>query len=1193
MKAIKLVRSTALTLLTFWSFASLTAQIDLSLTISQDPAIPAPFSLYSVTAVVSNAGPDAATGVVVDVRRPAGVVYEGGNEFAVSQGTFAIFGSSEGNWMVDTIPAGDSATIVVNYFVLAQAVGPTYSEVLFANETDVDSTPGNGTTVEAEDDEATTAVNGGFVPDLTLSNLLIAQSTLDSGEVLDFFIDINNEGAGSIAQNFLVQAFLSVDSLLSLDDVQNGTIPTGTFDPFQTVADVAGSSSLVGLSPGSYFLILFADANGQVVESIEGNNLIVSPFTISSTTTITCQLTVDNVSDITCDDNGTPTDPSDDFASIQVFATNGNASGLFDILDPSDNNIGGGEYGGVAAMTIQNLQANQGNTVIYTLRDAVDSSCTTQFTLVTPAPCTLGGGDIDLSVSISQDLIQPAQYSFFSVTSTVSNSGGQVATGVVVDLPLPQGLVYEGGNEFVATQGQFAFFGSSMGEWSVGTLAPGESATIVVNYFVLAQAAPSSYVEVLAANEQDVDSTPGNGNGQVNEDDEASTLINGGFVPDLTLTNLVVVQNPIDSGQQLEYTFDINNVGAGSIAQTFIVQSYISTDNQISTDDLQNGTVPTGAFAGGQTVSGVQGVSIPVGLSPGNYFLILEADANRQVLESNETNNTIAVPFAIDGINTSTEPCDAIADYQASFAQPAKVSVNNDAVGNITVNYINATGVMSSFTFDGPAELGVTPVADDTFEADDVICTTNGFAVSGTYRDTTGPANAQPFLFQLDASGAVVLATIPPFTISFTDLIDFSFIDIDTSGATGDVIYMGARSFGRSYQIAAFDDQNQLLWADQLIGDLVTNRIGGAVLSEDNNQIYFSYRDGNSQSWPRLRGVNTADGTTNWEVLLADLVTSGAGLISGNVSQPFAMPNGDVVVGFTVSQNITSIPYAGRFDATGNVIFLTQLPGIASPSSPLFTPQFVSASGDIVFTRDTVEIVVTGAGELETCSGGSQGVDLELSAVSTQAQPLIFDVNNITFTLTNTGSEPATGVTVAAPKPAGVVYTGGNEYTSSQGTFSTYGTNVWTVGDLAPGATATLTVNYFSLSATGYEQYAEVLAANEVDVDSTPGNGNGSSAVEDDEVFIDLGVTAPQPLILSPNPVSVTQDIELRLELKKEKELLVIVSDLNGRTVFSREYALVAGGNKLVIPTTGLQRGVYIVSMPSTGLSPKRVVIQE
>ena len=103
-----------------------------------------------------------------------------------------------------------------------------------------------------------------------------------------------------------------------------------------------------------------------------------------------------------------------------------------------------------------------------------------------------------------------------------------------------------------------------------------------------------------------------------------------------------------------------------------------------------------------------------------------------------------------------------------------------------------------------------------------------------------------------------------------------------------------------------------------------------------------------------------------------------------------------------------------------------------------------------------------------------------------------------TVTLTNAGTQSVGGVRVALDLPADVVFQGGNEATASQGTFSPYtAPQVWTVGTLAAGASATLECNLFYMTTGARSLVAHVSAQGTPDVDSQAGNGFGNG--EDDE----------------------------------------------------------------------------------------------
>jgi hypothetical protein len=239
-----------------------------------------------------------------------------------------------------------------------------------------------------------------------------------AGDVLYYDFDISNIGDENVPGDFNVKAWISTDNVISADDIQNGTIPTGNYDAGLTITDVQGATAIpADLPAGLYSLILKVDADEEVAEANEGNNRL------------------------------------------------------------------------------------------HTLFHVVNS------------------GGIDLSLSMSATNNNPDIYTYVDVTLTVSNDGGQTATGVVVEFPKPSGTVYSGGNEWTATQGSFSAFGSE--QWSVGDVPAGGTASITVTYFLLTENTLTPYAQVVSADQPDADSTPGNGSCCTpNEDDEGALMLN-------------------------------------------------------------------------------------------------------------------------------------------------------------------------------------------------------------------------------------------------------------------------------------------------------------------------------------------------------------------------------------------------------------------------------------------------------------------------------------------------------------------------------------------------------------------------------------------------------------------------------------------------------------------------------------------
>jgi uncharacterized repeat protein (TIGR01451 family) len=89
-----------------------------------------------------------------------------------------------------------------------------------------------------------------------------------------------------------------------------------------------------------------------------------------------------------------------------------------------------------------------------------------------------------------------------------------------------------------------------------------------------------------------------------------------------------------------------------------------------------------------------------------------------------------------------------------------------------------------------------------------------------------------------------------------------------------------------------------------------------------------------------------------------------------------------------------------------------------------------------------------------TCSSANPQIDLSVTKIISPASVSTGDTATYTITVTNNGPGDATGVEVTDQLPAGVTY---STHNASQGAY-TNGTGIWTVGDLANGASATLTI---------------------------------------------------------------------------------------------------------------------------------------
>ena len=149
----------------------------------------------------------------------------------------------------------------------------------------------------------------------------------------------------------------------------------------------------------------------------------------------------------------------------------------------------------------------------------------------------------------------------------------------------------------------------------------------------------------------------------------------------------------------------------------------------------------------------------------------------------------------------------------------------------------------------------------------------------------------------------------------------------------------------------------------------------------------------------------------------------------------------------------------------------------------------------------TMVIGPMGSGQIDdiSISADSPIIDLELTKDVDPSEVEVGDETTFTITVVNQGPDDATGVEVTDTLPAGLTYVSDNAGGAYEPT-----TGVWTIGDLAVGASVSMEFNVTVDEAGSFTNEAEVTAANEPDSDSTPGDGEGDD-------WDDATVTATVP----------------------------------------------------------------------------------
>jgi len=141
----------------------------------------------------------------------------------------------------------------------------------------------------------------------------------------------------------------------------------------------------------------------------------------------------------------------------------------------------------------------------------------------------------------------------------------------------------------------------------------------------------------------------------------AITIIAEPEYPDLIVNSEAVSPFSLEAGDPINLSCNIENIGDEN-ATTSNLKYYISTDCNYSMSDTELGSDIVGILTPGSSSFESATPLIPGGFGPGDYYILFIADFDDDVIESNETNNTVCT--AIEIIVTPTEYPDLIVNAE-------------------------------------------------------------------------------------------------------------------------------------------------------------------------------------------------------------------------------------------------------------------------------------------------------------------------------------------------------------------------------------------------------------------------------------------------------------------------------------------------------------------------------------------------
>ncbi|KGE87988.1 hypothetical protein IX84_11755, partial [Phaeodactylibacter xiamenensis] len=842
------------------------------------------------------------------------------------------YDDATGIWTIGDLANGASVSLEVTASVNATGDYFNVAEVSEANEDDTDSTPDNDDGDQSEDDEDSAETTPNPIIDLELTKV-VDNATPNVGEEVTFTVTVENQGpsdaTGVAVRDNLPSGYTFVSSNGAYDDA------TGIW----TIGDLANGASV----------------------------------------------------------------------SLEITASVNATGDYFNVAEVSEANEDDTDS------TPDNDDGDQSE-------DDEDSAETT------PNPI------IDLELTKVVDNATPNVGEEVTFTVTVENQGPSDATGVAVRDNLPSGYT------FVSSNGAYD---DATGIWTIGDLANGASVSLEITASVNATGDYFNVAEVSEANEDDTDSTPDNDDGDQSEDDEDSAETTPNPIIDLELTKVVDNATP-NVGEEVTFTVTVENQGpsdaTGVAVRDNLPSGYTFVSSNGAYDDA-TGIWTIGDLANGASVSLEITASVN---ATGDYFNVAE------VSEANE-DDTDSTPDNDDGDQSEDDE-----DSAETTPNPIIDLELTKVVDNATPNVGEEVTFTVTVENQGPSDATGVAVRDNLPSGYTFVSS------NGAYDDATGIwtigdlANGASVSLEITAS---VNATGDYFNVAEVSEANEDDTDSTPDNDDGD---------------QSEDDEDSAETTPNPIIDLELTKVVDNATPNVGEEVTFTVTVEN-------QGPSDATG-----VAVRDNLPSGYTFVSSNGAYDDATgiwTIGDLANGASVSLEITA-----SVNATGDYFNVAEV-SEANEDDTDSTPD--NDDGDQ--SEDDEDSAETTPNPI---------IDLELTKVVDNATPNVGEEVTFTVTVENQGPSDATGVAVRDNLPSG--YT----FVSSNGAYDD-ATGIWTIGDLANGASVSLEITA-SVNATGdYFNVAEVSEANEDDTDSTPDNDDGDQS-EDDE---DSAETTPNPII--------------------------------------------------------------------------------
>lgn len=1096
------------------------AQSDITVTKTVDVAAPNPGDTITYTVIVSNGGPDAATGVTVVDPLPAGVTETGSSTI---QGAYA-----DPTWTVGTLVSGASATLTITATVDAGTEGTTQTNTATGSSDQADPDPSNNSdganiTVPAVDVAVTKTVNN---------------SAPNPSDTITYTVSVTNNGPDTATAVAIADTVPSGVTLVSASPSQGsyasgiwtvGTITNGGVETLTMVATVdAGTAGSTITNTASLLSVTETDTDSSNDAASAGIGVPAVDLALTKTVsapnpspgqTVTYTVTVTNNGP----DPATGITITDNVPAGLIVTGSSVTQGSF---VGSVWSLGGLASGSGATLTISATISSGAAGTDVTNTASVGGVTETDIDLSNDsdsASFAVPAVDIAVTKTVSNSVPNPGDTVTYVVT--VTNNGPDTATGISVNDTLPAEVSLDTAG---ATQGSYI-----APNWTVGSLVSGASATLTISTTVLPSAAGSAVTNtatVVGVDQADTDATNNSASASfaapaidvavtktvdqpvANPGDTVTYIVvvtnngpndaTGVAITDSLPTGVTLISVSATAGSYVDPTWTVGDLASGS-SETLTIAATIDTGTAGT-------TITNTASVAASTETDIDPSNDSASASvviPSTDLAITKTVDDANPLPGDTITFTVSVtnggPSAATGISIS-DPLPAgitlasATPSQGSYTDPTWTvgGLGNGATATLTiVATVNA----------GTPGTSISNTATVTSLNETDPDSSNNSATSTIYVSAVDLAVTKTASTALAQVGDAVSYTV---TVTNNGPDTAGGVTINDSVPSGVTLVSAFFSQG-SYAAGVWTVGTLTNGATETLilnvtvdpasaGSVVTNTASVGSVGEtdtdpanDSDSAVFGVLAVDIDVTKTVDNPTPVPGATVTYTVTA--TNAGPSPASG-VTITDALPGGVTLVSATPSQG----SYAGSTWTTGTL-------GIAD--SAMLT---IVATVDLGTAGTTIINTASVAGvneyDLDTSNDADSAaivvsaVDLSVTKTVDDTAPNPGDTVTYTVQVTNGGPDTATGLALTDALPPGVTLVSA---TTTQGS---YAAPVWTVGVLPSGSTVTLTIVADVDAGTEGSTIVNTAAVSSLnEADTNPGNNSAIAAIN--VPAVDLSIT--------------------------------------------------------------------------------------